>query len=299
MQRRLFAVFWGVIFVFWSGLAVAQFELETRPVIDTSKDLTLDGMFASEATPISGPLKDFSSAPPDSILDDARIFDDAGRADMVSVLRAAKKEHGYEFYIAAFTYVAGETVEERAVRLRDAWVRTPRGIVIVYERGSQKMTMCSHEAYYDFLAKPELAEVFEAAYTAAAIYEDPAKRLYHATDALVFHLAETLRPLEQDRQLFNEGMLKLLGAFFITIALLGLIGFGMFRLQRWSDRRRSIQFRFPEVVVGKRLGAAFGGGVMAEMSFDETPAKPDAQPRREEKTLDAPSVPETESPAIV
>ncbi|MEZ5326088.1 MAG: hypothetical protein R3F19_13640 [Verrucomicrobiales bacterium] len=87
--------------------------------------------------PGSAELDPLPPAPESQILDDGRVFSHAPGelAQLAKYLKELKQNSGIEIFVAMYGFLDGETVEERANRLREAWANRNTGVVVVYESG--------------------------------------------------------------------------------------------------------------------------------------------------------------------
>ncbi len=69
--------------------------------------------------------------PESGVMDQANVLSEAVEMALAGQLRDAWEKHQLEVYVATYRLVKGETVAERAARLRNAWARNLYAIVLV------------------------------------------------------------------------------------------------------------------------------------------------------------------------
>ena len=227
-----------------------------------------------DITPGTAPIVVDSETPlphrPDShILHEARVFTPEEHARLSTLLK--DKSHGIEFYVTAHTILPSDSLENYALKVRDAWAQTESCIIFCYQRGTQLMTMCSSDGIYHFLPKPELARSYEKAYAAAGKYPDAAGRLNIAVETFLTDVSDKITKIKQNNVVFDRGIVRILIALSIALAIAGAIGVFLSKMQNKASIQNSTIYQFPLLDIPRRLNAPFGGGMIAEVIF-ETPA---------------------------
>lgn len=240
-----------------------QLNLNPDEVVDVDRpeDIT------PGAAPITlGKLEDIVPRPESHILDEARVFLPEQYDKLSAILK--DPSHGLEFYVTAHTILPDETLENYALRVRDAWAQTDSCVILCYQRGSQLMTMCASDGIYQFLPKPEMASSFEKAHAAASEFEDAAGRLQIAVETFIGDVSGKINHIKANDRIFDRGILKILIALFSTLTLAGIVGTAFARMQKRSATQRATTYQFPLLDLPRRFGAPFGGGTIAEITFD-------------------------------
>jgi hypothetical protein len=221
--------------------------------------------------PVVAPGTENPTTPrPDShILDTGRVFAfQTKRYDSLSKkLITASENEGLEIYVAIYSFLIGESIDERAVRLRKEWLADRFGVVIVYDTSTDHLTLAATEDYQNFLPQVELMHLFGQAANSAREYKDASGRIAAVVDTMLTQLPSRLQksPARQplfDRQTIHFGI-GLLG----TLLALSAAGAMLLRLQRRADSTTSQFYYFPRVHVQPRFGAPNGGGAIGELHF--------------------------------
>lgn len=223
--------------------------------------------FGQDSRKGSRDLPPLPPAPNDHILDEAGLIDDATRAKLSSRITQLKKEVKVDLFIAAYTLIP-EGIEERARRLRDEWSSNTRSVVMVYRRGSQELTFSANGDPKTFVPGGELMSIYDVAVAAARVHEDARGRLIAAADSLAISLVRDLSIRDQKRGFLTKEIVILIAALLAAALAIGFISNLVVRRLAQRRARRDTGVYFPEVIVGRRLGAAFGGGTVAELEFN-------------------------------
>jgi len=227
-------------------------------------------------------------APADGVHDDAAVLSGPQRTAAVRAVADARAA-GVSMYVALYRSITGETIEERAERLKAAWCPEEAGLLVVADTGTNQCTYLSHVAETGRLSAPALQRIFsEASAAAAAVEGTSADKMIVVIENLVPRLrAAVTRPPETVPYRFDpQAWMDRLGLRTWEVAGGGaLAGAGLLALILGLRRRRRRQevppavpvqaLYFPTVVVGQRFGAPCGGGVMAEVRFRGPAEAPD------------------------
>ncbi|CAN5126889.1 hypothetical protein BH23VER1_BH23VER1_05630 [soil metagenome] len=210
-------------------------------------------------------------APASRVLDEARVFDAERKEALADSLAKVSAEQGVEIYVAAYSFLLGETIDARASCLKRAWVQSPRGVVVVYVRATEQITFAASEDFVDFLPREDLMEVFT--FAAARARGFPGQELSHAEriETACTNLASAMQTRLEARATGFWKYKRQIAFFLVAFAaVLVVLTAGGWMLYRWHLRReeRAAEFYyFPPVQVGARFGAHFGGGSLAEIRF--------------------------------
>ncbi len=250
------------------------------PAVDVYAQGVLSG---SEVTP---------DAPPSHVLDDAELFREqpAQLADIQNLLRALESDHGYPVYLSIYYNVFDGDLQSRADRLHEAWIgEAGRGMVIVFQLDPVVSGSNPAVAYYKGSELDAGTDEGADGYTVAGApsgiipgqdVEAILARVFKAAeekreDPKAFLRAITLGLDREVRQYLaieppkwsDANNLQLMAIFLSVIGGLVLAGFLLWRLMSRADARSGKTHYFPEVRVGRRLGAPFGGGWISEKTF--------------------------------
>ncbi len=248
----------------------------------------------AQAPPAPGEARaadDAAALPPrpnDGILDEARLLSAAQRTAMAAEVQRLGRESDVELFVAAYTLL-NEGVQDRARRLRREWASGDRCIVALYRRGEKNLTFSVSDELTSIVPTAQLHEVYQKAAAAAAGREEPREQLVLAIQTFADEFTAVLKRREADANPFGLSKLAVVGGVF-AVALL-ILGAGYWTNERLTRKKaeRDARSLFPEVVVGTRLGAPFGGGTVAEIEFRPAPGQ--APPPAAAPSAAAPSHP--------
>lgn len=206
--------------------------------------------------------------PPSSfVLDEARLFREHESAQLSARLQDFVSRNDIYVYVAAYSSLIGETVDERATRLKNDWLSAKNGIVVVYERGTEKMSLSPTAGLLDYLSRPVVADLFASAYAQASQMKRGSSNVIAATNQLVATLPIAIQIQEDsDRETKAEAreFVSWAVAGLILLAIAGMVGF---HLLHRVESRETITYALPAVKTLQRLGAPYCGGHQAEMDF--------------------------------
>jgi hypothetical protein len=214
--------------------------------------------------------------PSDGIFDDARMFTDEQRRAAARAIADGRND-GVSIFVAAFTFVVGETIEQRAERLKEAWCGDQIGLVVVVDASTSQCTYLSHLAERDWLPSDELRRIFADATAASVSKPTPGERLLGVVEELVPRIRAALA--EHRARGRNPASLREWFVFAGVVAACGLLLAGAWVLRRVGRRLRRARPApavFPTVAVEPRFGGVFAGGVGAEVSFRPAAVAPPA-----------------------
>jgi hypothetical protein len=217
---------------------------------------------------VGGGPEPLPPAPADFVYDGTRVLGEEERASLVSALSRFRLERGIAVYVAVFGYLLGESIDERATRLKEEWTGGAPGVVVIYVRGSEQLTFATTEGMESSLSRDDMVEIFSRA--AVAARGDPgdgrshAGRVTVASEQLLAELGKRLDEAETTRRAFRKRLAVMAAGFMAVLA--GLVAGGVWAGRWWgrvSSRGEGIYY-FPRVQVPPRFGAGSGGGVMAD-----------------------------------
>ena len=228
------------------------------------------------ATPSPDRTKEEPLPPPpaDFVIDQADAFDPAEEASLKSDLSKFHSQSPFVIYVAAYTTLPETTAQLWAERLALEWLRDRPGAVLVMNRGTgpdeRAMGIAGRVGNEQQFTSAALFKAMEQAKLKAHEIEtapggNPAKGLRGATDFLMQSFIVHGDTTENPANTANRWRILtgLAGALVIGSALLFLFH----RFQERLEKRSTEQFLFPDVTVGRRLGATQGGGKVAGISF--------------------------------
>lgn len=208
--------------------------------------------------------------PENGIFDQAKLLSEETEARLSQRLQTALRDHYLEVYVATYRIVKGETIAERAARLRNAWSRNPFAIVMVYDDSVGQMSLVGSRDLERFVSAQQLAGAFQRAAEVAKNFlqaEHQANRkarpeatIERALLAILDDPILTERMSLPERFQFTRPMAILLGVF-IVLALVA--AFVVVWLEARQARIRELESRcsyFPTTHMPSRLGAPYSGG---------------------------------------
>ena len=205
--------------------------------------------------------------PPDGVHDDARIFSgDQRRAAAQAIVEA--KNDGVAVYLAAFTFIVDESIEARAERLKAAWCREKRGLIVVLDASTSRCTYLSHLSESDWLTSEQLRQILDEATAASVSKLTPGERLLSVVENLVPRIHSALESHQTATQRHDSSRKWMVfGAVVVACVVLLIVAWVGRRLGRRVQASRPKPAFFPTVAVEPRFGGAFAGGVAAELDF--------------------------------
>lgn len=232
------------------------------------------------------------AVPSNQVLDRAEIF--AEYPDMLSEvvdsLSRMKQDYNYSVYLVVCHNVLNTSLRERADNLYESWVgESGRGMVIVYQLDPVAYGDNPAIVYHkgdggdglDFGANAPTNPIPErdvASMLGEIIHEmgernDPdvvmLKSLVLNLENKIIHYHDIPESSWADSE--SVMMIAIFSGFVIVIPLIGLLI--RQSLVKSSDRANQ-RYYFPDVQVGIRLGAPYGGGWVSEKSFSQSSPQP-------------------------
>lgn len=208
-------------------------------------------------------------APTDGIRDDARVLSEKGRAVLVKEMQAFTERTGLLMFLDTNTFLDGSTnTRLRAKQLLPAWSGARDGVVMCVDRSSQEPP--GIQVADAVWKRPNDAEVLAAldevlrGMNGRAVSEET---VTSGLRALMERLTE-LHHRAADRSSVWKKSDLLLATYFLSSVFIGaLLIWIISRRLRRSEGAAAVQHYFPEVVVGQRFGAPYGGGVIVELTY--------------------------------
>ena len=223
---------------------------------------------------VSALADDFPETPPTSyVWDGAEMMNPEELARLENALKKTAEETGIDIYIATYTYISDGTVFQQAQQVARQWIGEGRGIVGVYERGSDEISISTSDSLAKSYDYPYLRKFYSKAVETSREVEKPSKRLVVLGETLCDEMLNNYRSQISGNRIFS-GKNLLLFALLLIPALL-VCGIFMLLGRRASVRESEDSKRcyFPTANVPPILGAPFGGGCIVQ-----SPASPQAAP---------------------
>ncbi len=205
--------------------------------------------------------------PADGIQDDTRALTDETHRQLAYELKLFREDLKCDAWITASSFTpAGVTVRRQAQITRREWSAERPAVLMAYDRASNSSAMSFAPDFWERYPSAELVEIMQDTrriLTDAKLTLD--ERLALATRSWIDRLRvmESVR-LKQSLWI-QRGEKRFALAILITLACGAIIAAVLGFASRRRGARAGRRFRFPEVHVGMRFGAAHGGGVTAEI----------------------------------
>lgn len=215
------------------------------------------------------------------IIDDARIFQhepDRLRA-LADHLGDLRETHAFPLYLVIHDSLIGTSPSEQVQRLHDAWIGDGSGLVAVIEtdsgrfavsRPARKSERIAPDVELPTTGPSDLTDLeLTGALARVAAEVLPVRDRAARAEALGRGLADEVGALLQARRDAPEPRTKV-RTMVLGVGLLagcGLAAMVAVTLLRRADSKAARRFHFPQVHVGQRLGAPYGGGRISSRSF--------------------------------
>ncbi len=218
--------------------------------------------------------------PEDHIYDGSGLFSPSvyspeKRAGLSAMLKRVEKERGMRVYLATYTYLVDEPIEDRGERLRKLWCPGEGfAVVVVFDRSTNKI----------HFAVPLEGEEYPIPLERMRVVLEKATRLARDEDGTAARVEATMRgiidPLTEEVKFMKQAaanqashdQMVLFSAVAAAVLLLTATGLLLPRLWRKKEKEAPSQLFFPSVTVQPRFGAPYGGGSCAEVGFAAPPA---------------------------
>jgi len=208
------------------------------------------------------------TAPPaDGILDETRALTPETHRLLAGELKQFCQDLKCDAWIKATSFSPTElTLRRQAQIVRREWSSTQPAVLMAYDRASNSSAMSFAPDFWERYPAAELLEIMQET---RRILADPKLTLDERLALATRSWIDRLRSMESVRlkqslwlQRGEKRFALAVPAMFAGGAVIAaLLGFISRRRSARADRR----FLFPEVQVGMRFGAAYGGGVSAEI----------------------------------
>jgi hypothetical protein len=215
-------------------------------------------------------------APADGLYDDSSVLNEMQRASAVRAVATARAA-GVNLYVALYSFIVGETIEQRAERLKAVWCPDGAGLLVVADTSTNQCTYLSHVADTEWLSTTELQRIFtESSAIASATEGTSADKVLVVIENLAPRLSTAMA---QHRELTKHRISPRAWWIFGGVAVAVVALLALTALARALHRRRLLVTApepryFPTVSVDERFGGPFGGGVIAEVHFRGPPEAP-------------------------
>lgn len=219
--------------------------------------------------------------PDGQLLDEADLFsrEPERAAELSRRLERFTDETGYPVYVAFFDTLIVWNLEELTHRLEEAWLDRGPGLVFVVEADAGRWRLGwvdSPEIFDDDgrrmearsdldLGGPDKLAIRNRLRDAGPMKPTSADDGFRRVEILLDGLREAHEPIDDaPRKRERQRLGALIAGLVAGVLLLGMLGSaGLRRI----ERREKERFVFPEIEVGKRLGAPRGGGKLRSRSF--------------------------------
>ncbi len=208
-----------------------------------------------------------TTPPTDGILDETRALSAETRRQIAIELQSFRKDLKCDAWITASSFTpAGVTIRRQAQITRHEWSGARPAMLMAYDRASNTSAMSFAPEFWERYPSAELVEIMQETrriFTDAKLTLD--ERLALATRSWIDRL-RVMESVRLKQSLWIQRGEKRFALIIVTVlagaaAIAAVLGFASRRRSARAGRR----FRFPEVHVGMRFGAAYGGGVTAEI----------------------------------
>ena len=203
------------------------------------------------------------------VRDETRLFTDEQRSALTGKLHALRDRTGVEFCVVALTYGGGVSVRETAAELANSRGEDRAAVVLLHNRGRGESGIAVSRAFWQRYPADEVVVLLDEGVRHLQYAElPPDRRVLGAVDKVLervprmeSRLAQRSRPMTRQDLLLGAGMA---GGLVVLLAAGWLVAW-------WTRAKaaRNAGLHFPEVEVGMRLGAPYGGGVVAETRADQ------------------------------
>jgi len=212
---------------------------------------------------------DLGAAPASFIQDDTRLLNQDSRAQMGRDLQEAQTSLGFPIYVAAYPYLPGGPVRDRALALAEKWCGQEPGLVIVFNRGdSQAGTAASAGLWLRYPPDETVLVLADISTLLADTQISPEDRVKQSVKLALQRFAKLEEARHARERTFNGSEKQLAGWFAGVLMVLGVAVWLSVLWWRRHEARHHALF-FPEVDVATRLGAPFGGGVVGLAGEEE------------------------------
>ena len=218
-----------------------------------------------------GPVQ--AAPPADGIQDDTRALPPEVHRQLAEELKLARQDLKCEAWILASSFTPpGITLRRQAQITRRDWSQEQPAVLLAYDRASNSSAMSFAPICWERYSAAELVGIMQETrriLTDAKLTLE--ERFVLATHSWIDRMRtlESIRLkqslwLQRSEKHFALAIPALLGGGGAIVALLGFVS-------RRRSARADLRFLFPDVQVGMRFGAAYGGGVTSEIRAHASP----------------------------
>lgn len=208
-----------------------------------------------------------TTPPADGIQDETRALTPETHRQIAHELKLFREDLKCDAWITASSFSpAGVTVRRQAQIMRREWSGLRPAVLMAYDRASNSSAMSFAPEFWERYPSAELVEIMQET---RRIFIDTKLTLDERLALATRSWIDRLRVMESVRlkqSLWIQRGEKRFALIIVTMlagaaAIAAVLGLASRRRSARAGRR----FRFPEVHVGMRFGAAYGGGVTAEI----------------------------------
>jgi hypothetical protein len=211
----------------------------------------------------AGSLMALPVAPADGILDDTHALSSEAHEKLAGQIADFRREQGYDVWLVTSTFLdSGKTVRYYSRDLRQSWSGSADAILLAYDRGTDRSAISISPGIWNRYPAAALTDLLQIG---GGIMSDatktPEQRLTDFTGKLLRGMRAIRLQQSKMDQSFTPDHRRLAISF---TAVSGLGAMALFILGICSRRRdvqNALQSHMPQIEVGTRLGAPFGGGV--------------------------------------
>ena len=209
------------------------------------------------------------SAPADGIRDDARVLSERGRQTMVTEMGAFTERTGLRIFLDTNTFLESSTnARVRAKQLLAAWSGDKAGVLVCLDRTSQEPPGIQvSDPVWKRSSEPEVLAAIDEASTILSGAKVDEIAVVTGLRSLMAKLIKLDQLASARTKIWRPSDRLLAGGFLACVLIGGLATLLVSSRLRRSERAIATQHFFPDVSVGQRFGAPFGGGVVVELNY--------------------------------
>ena len=205
--------------------------------------------------------------PADGIADETRALTAETHHQLARELRLFREDLKCDAWLTASSFTAsGVTLRRQAQSNRSEWSKNRPAVLMAYDRATNSSAMSFAPGLWERYPSAELVELMQ---DVRRMLTDTKLTLDERLAVATRHWIDRLRVMESVRLKqslwIQRGEKRLALALVIALAGASLLAALLGLASRARDRHVGRRFRFPDVQVGMRFGAAYGGGVTAEI----------------------------------
>lgn len=205
--------------------------------------------------------------PADGILDETRALSSETRLQLAGELQQFRQDLKYDGWVRTCSFMpTGITVRRQAQMTRRGWSSTQPAVLMLYDRATGGSAVSFAPVLWERYPATDLVYIMQETRRILADSKlNLDERLAVATRTWIDRM-RTMESVRLQQTLWLQRHEKPLGLAMPALLAGGAV---VAALMGYVSRRRSAavdsRFLLPEVQVGTRFGAAFGGGVTAEV----------------------------------